>query len=828
MKYTFLLVAVLLFSLLVKAQTNNIPAKGKISGKITDATNKAPIEYATIAVYKQGSKTPINGSTSDTKGNFSVTNLPYGEYQVAVDFIGYQHYVIDHIILSAAKATVVLNNIAVLSMQKQLGTVNITAQASTIENKIDKLVYNVGNDLTAQGGFATDILKKVPMVTVDIDGNVELLGNPSVKFLINGKPSSIFGASLADALQSIPSSQIKSIEVITSPGAKSPASGTGGIINIILKDNKVQGYNGSVNLSAGTRLENTSVNLNARKVNFGIGAYFSGNQTLRSKTLSNRERTNIYKDTTQNQFQNGYGNTERQGGQAGLELDWAISKVDNLTASLSYHNFSNYNEGITSQEDRQLKGVTPYSDIQLLRNSNSRFGENAFDASVEYKKSFKKEWHELTIAYNFSYNRNNGNYYQKVNYINQATAASGSTGDNPGRENESEISVDYAYPVTEDIMFETGAKLNIYQTNSISNVNTFNPAIKDFVFDPLQSTNFTYGRNVYAYYVSTTFPLFNFLDVKLGLRDEYTTTTVDFPGTNIPDYNFLSPSVAVSHKINKTQSIKFGYSKRIERPDFGDINPFINYNDPYNIQYGNPNLHPEIGNNFEIGYNRSFEQGSNINITTFYRHNGFDVKQYSFRVDSLLETGGKYYKNVYIQTRANVGSEVTIGINLSSSIQVTDKFTIRPNIITSQRRVMVNLPNVPAFVMGYETRLNLNAGYQFKNNLAAEAFVNYSTPRVGLQGTNSSFIAYNFAVRKQFWNKKASLGLTATVPFNEYVDQTSTILQTQPNYSYQHSVRQVPFRSFGITFSYRFGKLEFKKDKNKDGNPNLPQPDQGY
>lgn len=816
MKYITLTIIIFL-----SAFTINANAQGKITGKVTDAVTKLPVDYATIGIYKQGSASPINGTTTDPKGNFSINKLPFGEYHIAVDFLGYQRYTTDHIVISAAHPSVTLNNIALASSQKMLKDVNITSAASTVENKIDKLVYNVGNDLTAQGGVATDILKKVPMVTVDIDGNVELLGNPSIKFLINGKPSSIFGASLADALQSIPASQIKSIEVVTSPGAKYDASGTGGIINIILKDNKVQGYNGSINASVGTRLENATVNLNARKSNFGVNAYFSGNKTLRSEAFSTKDRLSTFSDTTRHQLQNAVGYIERAGFQSGLNLDWNITKHDNVTAGVSYHHFSNHTDGSTNQEDQSIKtGFSPFSDLFSLRNANSQFGENAVDLSLGYKKTFQKENQELDIQYTSSFNKNNGDFYQKSDYLNSTSPSTGSMGNNPGKDHETEIAVDYTHPVTDEFTIETGGKLYFENINSTSNVNTYNAAKNDFIYDNLQSNSFTYGRNVYSYYASASFKAFNFFDVKTGLRDEYTTTTVNNQGGVIPDYNFLSPSFVLSHKITKTQTVKLSYSKRIERPDFGDMNPFVNSSDPYNVTFGNPNLHPEIGNNFELGYNRSFDKGGNINITTFYRHNGFDVKQYTTPYKTYRE-GDSTYNNVYVTTRANVGSEVRVGFNISASLPITKSFTVRPNILVGTRRIMDNLPNTPSFVSGYECRLNLNAAYEFSDTFTAETFANYNSPNVGLQGKNSAFVSYSFAARKQFLNKKASVGLVTNVPFNDYINQSSTIVQPGNN---QYSLRRVPYRSFGISFSYRFGKLEFKKDEEKDNNQGAPQP----
>jgi ferric enterobactin receptor len=819
MKYIIPCIAFILFVTNIKAQTKTVPSKGKITGKVKDASNKTPVEYATIAIYKQGTKQPINGTTSDTKGNFTLSNIPDGEYQISLDFLGYQRVTMEHLVINNTKNTIALNNILLNPDQHMLKGVEVTGQASTVENKIDKLVYNAGNDLTSQGGVATDILKKVPMVTVDIDGNVELLGNPSVTFLINGKPSSIFGASLTDALQSIPASQIKSIEVITSPGAKYDASGTGGIINIILKDNKVEGYNGSVNVSAGTRLENTSVNLNGRKGSFGVNAYFSGNKTLRSNTLNSRTRSGVSNDTTQSQLQNGSGYLQRDSYQSGINFDWNITKKDNLSAGVSIHHFSNQTQGITNQEDQKIAANNPpFSDLFSTLNNSSQFGENAVDLHMDYRKTFKKEGQELDVSYSSSFNRNNSNYYQMLNYVNDSGPSSGSTGNNPGKDRETQISVDYAYPVSEKFLIETGAKTDLETINSTTIINPYDTTAHDFVFDPKQSDSFNYNRNIYSYYLSASFSLFNFFDVKTGLRDEYTTTAVDFQGATIPSYNFLSPSFVLSHKLNKTETIKISYSKRIERPDFGDLNPFVNSSDPYNISSGNPNLHPEIGNNFELGYNKSFNQGGNINITAFYRHNGFDVKQYTTRYDSLEESG-KYYQNVYSTSRANVGAEVRAGVNISVSLPITKAFTIRPNILIASRRIMDNLPNTPSLVTGVEYRSNINATYEFKNDLTAEAFVNYDSRRVNLQGTNSAFLAYNFAVRKQFMNKKASIGFTTTVPFNQYINQSSTIISPG---NYQYALRQVPYRSFGISLSYKFGKLEFKKDKEDDSNPALP------
>jgi len=318
---------------------------------------------------------------------------------------------------------------------------------------------------------ALDVLKKVPMVSVDIDGNVELQGSGSVRFLINGKPSSIFGASLADALQSIPASQIKSVEVITSPGAKYDANGTGGIINIVLKDNsKFQGMNGSINVSAGTRLENGSVNLNIKKGNFGVGVFFSGNKQLNTVTKSSLDRLSFAntRDTINRFFQDGSNPTKRGSYQTGINLNWSITSNDEVTATFGYNRFNNKGSGITDQNQQYLLASlgSLLTNIQSTRNSVTNFKANSTDISLAYKKSFKKEGHELDFLYNSSFGNNTINASQTSAYQNSNYPTTGLQSSNPGKENETELSVNYTLPVSKKLTIESGVKMNIDDLNN--------------------------------------------------------------------------------------------------------------------------------------------------------------------------------------------------------------------------------------------------------------------------------------------------------------------------------------------------------------------------
>jgi len=818
MKSIFSILFFLIAALSLKAQNggpyvgpNN--DKGKITGNVTDSITKQPVDYATVSIYKQGNTSPFNGASTDPKGGFTIDGIPNGDYKITVEFLGYKRHTIAHVIISNNNKNVSLGTVLLSPLQNQLKEVNITAAGPTVENKIDKLVYSPGNDLTAQGGVALDVLQKVPMVSVDINGNVELMGNTNIQFLINGKPSTIFGSSITDALQAIPASQIKNIEVITNPGAKYDASGTGGIINIVLKDNSIQGINGSVNLSAGTRLENGSFNLNAKKGKIGVSAFFSGNENLTSATPSSGDRTSTTGGTTTYLNQNGLSNFQRSGYRSGLSFNWDITPKDALTASVNFNHFGNNSNGyVNNYQTTYLNGLA--IDTNSINRSTSRFFDNSTDLSLSYKKTFKNKEQELDVLYNQSFGTNQNNFTQETDYTNLTYPPLGSIANNPGTDKETDISVDYTQPVTDGFTIETGAKATI--ENISNSVNTQMLTNGDYVPNPGQTYNFNYGRKVFAYYLSANFSLFDkFIDGKAGLRDEYTSsqftsTTPDFPNATIPSYNILAPSFVLSHKLDKTQTIKFSYSYRLERPEYRSLNPFFNISDPHNISVGNPKLDPELGHNFELGYNKSFNKGINVYVAGFYRYNTNDIQSFT-TVDSALTVGNVTYHNVALTQSYNLGREATEGINLFGSVPA-GKFTFRSNMFFADR-ISTN-PGFPT-VSGFMYRINLNTSYEFAKDLAAEFFINYRSSQRGIQGTNPAFFFYNVAVRKQFMNKKASIGLTAANPFNQYVNVNSTTYG--PNFS-QSSLRQIPLRSFGISLMYKFGKLEFKKEREKDDN----------
>ena len=802
----FLLVLCITFSLAAYTQPNS-----KIKGKTYDAATGGAIEYATIAVTDITSKKIVTGALSDSTGAFVVNDVPAGVYSITIECIGYTKKTIDNVRVNGGIGSVFLDSILLSASNKTLRDVTIFASTPAIENKIDKMVFNAANDLTSQGGLAIDILKKVPQVNVDINGNVELQGNPNIRFLINGKPSSLFGNSITDALSAIPASQIKSIEVITSPGAKYDAQGTGGIINIILKENKIQGINGSINLSAGTRLENGSANISYRHANWGISAFFSGNAQLASRTPATQDRTSFdtATNTTHHLLQDGYSDFRRNGYQSGASLDWNITKHDNINASINFNHFGNSSEGITQVQQDTVPGIT--------RNAYSHFVTNSLDWSINYKKTFKTEGQELNILYNASSGLPITYYQQASSYKNQVVPYTGSSSNNPGTNSENSFSADYTHPFKSKAMFEAGAKTTFQDINSSAKMMVLQPATGSYQADPGQSYQLNYKMLVYAGYLSISFPLSGFLKVKAGTRYEYTDTKIDFPNTNIPAYGTLVPSVTLSHNLNKGQFLKLSYSRRIERADYRDVNPFLNFSDPYNITTGNPLLKPELGNNMELGYNKSFGKGGNIYVALIERINTQDHKPVTTFYPTY-SAGDTVFNNVSVQNIQNIGTEYNSGMNVSGSWTIKGKLSLRGNVFFSHRR-SIGLPAGSNGSDGNRFRSNLNASYQFTSSYIGEVFGNYNSASNNVQGKSPQSVTYTVAFRKQFLKKKASLGITATNIFNEYTRQVITIETAGYN---SYTIRRLPYRSAGISFTYKFGKLEFKKGKEEDTYQNNP------
>ncbi|MEO7768629.1 MAG: TonB-dependent receptor, partial [Ferruginibacter sp.] len=476
-----------------------------IFGNVIDSVSKNPVEYATVTLLVEGNKKAVNGSLTDSLGRFVISNVKNGDYTIIIEFIGYDKRTIQHVNLDKKNPFARFNNIPLFKKQVTLQDVTVTSQRDLIENKIDKMVFNAEKDITSQGGVATDVLKKIPQVSVDVDGNVELAGSGGIRFLINGKPSSAFGSNIADVLQSIPASQIKSVEVITNPGARYDAQGLGGIINIILKQSKVKGINGTIAIGAGTRAENGSLNLNARKGNFGINAFASANVRLPADNSYSSVRLSGDAVNQNNILlqQNGSSRFKRHGQQAGIGFDWTLNKKNSITSSVTYDAFGNSSLGLVNQA-QVIKDVPGsgniLSDIATITHSNSDFIFRTVDASLSYKKTFSQEDRELEISFNSSFGHNHVASNNNQVLLPQDSMFYGVNSTNNGKENVREVQLDYTQPVLKKIMLGMGGKVNYSEITSNANAVSFKPALNSYFYDKRLSNSLDYKQKVFALY----------------------------------------------------------------------------------------------------------------------------------------------------------------------------------------------------------------------------------------------------------------------------------------------------------------------------------------
>jgi len=809
----------LIFVLIIPAKSENI-SDGKISGRVIDSTSNQPVEYATIGLYLQSDNKVVNGTTSNEKGIFKLTKVPKGTYKLSVNFMGYATNEKINIVVTNDNSNIVFGDIKLSTQQNMLKEVVVTSEKAIIENKIDKTVYNVDKDITSQSGVASDVLKKVPQVSVDVDGNVELQGNSNIRFLINGKPSALFGSNIADVLQSIPSNQIQSIEIITSPGAKYDAEGTGGIINIIMKKSTAQGVNGNIALSAGTRLENGSFNLNLRKGKFGINAFVGGNGQLLSTSISSMNRSSYDLSGSTQLLQDGTGRFSRSGEQSGIGFDWDINPQNNLTGTMGYNYFANQNVG-TANRQTKIEDVTgnQLSDVYDAINTSNNSHSQILDYSLNFRRKFKKKDQELEFSW-ISSNANNFSHYQQAQQELSVNVPLNSTlGNNPGFQKEMTFALNYTQPLGKDGMFETGAKSQSENINGTSDVYLLNPASNLYDFNSSQSSVLNYKRYIYAGYLSVSFKLLKLLDIKAGVRDEYTSGKANFTNSGavtITPYNTLIPSLVLSRTLKNNQTIKVSFTHRIERPEYRDLNPFINASDPKNITTGNPNLRPEVGNKIELSYNKNFENGTNINSTLFYRGNTDDIQSYTRYYPNYV-IGDTTYTNVAVSTRQNIGREDNYGLNIFASVPAMKNLNIRTNISGFERYIFTGISSV-ANVHGFSYRTTINGSYQLNSTLILELFGSFNSRRINAQGSIPFFTSYNFAFRKQLF-KNASIAATATNFFNKYINLKTNL--TGDNFTLINK-RQLQYRSFGINFTYRFGRLKFKKERETE-DMNLPE-----
>lgn len=785
---------------------------GHISGTVIDSVTKKPIDYATIALYTTDGKAPINGVVTDEKGNFKFENIRAGNYKIVASFLGYPAKTITPVATTPAKPDKNLGVISLAPSQRALKEVTVVGQAALIENKIDKIVYNVEKDITASGGTATDVLGKVPMVSVDMNGNVSVRGDQNVRVLINGKSTGASAANLSDVLRSIPADQIKNIEVITSPSAKYDAEGSAGIINIITKQKNVSGFSGSINGGVGTRQNNGNMNLNYNQGRFhasaNVGSFLSWPQTSTSDLEQHIQNDSINTTTSTK----GTSRVSRHAIFSSLSAGYDFNAYNSINSTFRLMHFQFTTDGTSN-----TIATVPYS---LTSDGKNAFSN--FDWNVDYTHKFNDKGHELDFSTQWS--RGSG----ANDYTNMYSAAFQSLQNNiNSTNNEYTFQLDYTLPISKIFKIEAGAKTIIRRINSVSDYYDFDGGQP--VFNTDLSNTYKYNQNVYAGYTVLTFTLPQKWAILAGIRDENTDIHGD-PVNESQDlqpfsqnYNTLIPSLTLQKQLEGNNTIKLVYSKRISRPSLQYLNPFTNVSSPQNQTVGNPNLNPEVSDTYELDYN-AFFGSSSITIGGYYKHtNGLIegiASPISVDVDGSIE-GGTLTKY------ENIGNNNSIGGTFFGSVTPFKILTITGNI-----NLYTYKPDPSGEFITDKTQNGtylmyngfLRGSLTLPDNYLAEAFGFGGSSRRTIQGTNPAFAIYGIGVRKQFMQKKMSVGINIVQPFANDKHFDSSI--SSPGLT-QTSTNVTPFRSFGITFSYSFGKMSFSAPKNKGiNNDDLKQGDQ--
>ncbi|WP_410222451.1 TonB-dependent receptor domain-containing protein [Pedobacter sp.] len=751
---------------------------GRISATVIDSATKQPIEYATVSLVKKKDNKTVNGSVTDAKGKVSLQNITPDEYKLVIGFIGYTAKSVE-IKTTPEKPDGNVGTVELKGSANTLSEVTIEGKKSMIENKIDRMVYNAEADATNAGGDATDVMRKVPMLSVDINGNVQLRGS-SVKVLINGKPSGTMANSVADALKMIPADQIKSVEVITSPSAKYDAEGSGGIINIITKKSNAQGVSGSANASAGTRQNTGNFNLTAKtgrlSMNTAVGAMYAYPQGTRV-VFYNRTQAN---GTTNSVLQDGTSDWTREMINGSLGLDYDFNAYNNISTNAKYNRFYNGGPGHSQVDNNGAAAtITSKTDVSM----------GNLDWNLDYRKTSKRQGEEFSVSGQLTSGRNTNDFsndYQMVGFPGIISSASS----NVGKNYEYTAQTDYVYPFSKTVIFETGAKgifRNILSKYSVNSTKDFN-----------------YHQNVGAAYGTIAFNLTKKLKLKGGLRAEYTAINFD---TDKNDYFNLFPSVILSQEISAMSSVKLSYNRRVQRPSLAYLNPFLNESNQFSVMKGNPTLDPELSDNVELGYSTFLKGGSMINASVFYRRTNGIIENYNLVYDKD--------PTKILTTYENVGISDSYGFNLFGSYNPLPKWTLMGNVGLNTYQIDNKLTHVKSDVF-YNYNFFLRSATSFKQGWNLEFFGVATSPRRTSQGKTDGMIFYGAAVKKEILNKKGSIGLNVLNPFTENLHIK---METTSADSYQTQNIYYPLRSFGINFSYSFGKLKFtekKKIKNDD------------
>ena len=806
----FLLVS---FFIIISIFTAQAQKDVTITGKVLEQNTGQPLEYATVAFFSKAENRIITGGITSEKGEFSIPVAP-GTYDISIEFISFKKQIIPNQTLSKSQ------NIGIIRLEadtEALDEIQIIAERTTVQIKLDKKIYNVGQDLTVRGGTVSDVLDNIPSVSVDVEGNVALRGNENVKILINGKPSGLVGLNSTDALRQLPAESIERVEVITSPSARYEAEGTAGILNIILRRSKLQGFNGAVTVSAG---DPTSAGISGN-INYRTGDVNIFNTTsydyrkVPGKSSSNTRYYNKRYD------ENGillYDNPDtlavetndydriRKGISTNFGVEWYVTESASLTGSISYRNGEN--------ENNTTNTLSLFDDFGQFISQSNRFDplkekSDVLQYSLNFSKDFDESGHKLTM--DFQYEDTSEDEFSNVLVEGVNSERVNTLRD----QSRILLQADYVLPLGEKSQFELGYRGNFKDQDTDYLVEIFDATSNDFINNTNLSNFMNYREYVNAAYTQFGSKVGNKFSYLLGLRLENTQVTIDQVTSNDyskKDYTGLFPTVNFSYELSEKENVTLGYSRRIRRPWSFFINPFPSRSSVTNIFRGNPDLAPSYSGLFDLGYYKKFGKIS-VNTSAYYQH-ATDVFSFvSYDTGQTVIVNGQEL-SIIERTPINLAEEDRYGFEFTFIYSPMRKWNINTNFNIYQQSLTGTDPNglsLDSKSTSWFARLNNK--YTLPLSIEWQTSLNYRGPSEDAQNKREGNFSANMAFSKDILNDNASIALNVNDLFNtrKRAMETST-----PTY-YSSSEFQWSQRSINLSFTYRFNQQKKRQQRNGTG-----------
>ncbi len=782
---------------------------GTISGKITDGGDQKIIDAATISLYKAKDSSLVKVNITDKDGNFEFQNIPEGKYYVVASSVGH---------LSNFSATVNLKagghvSVGTLKLENEIKTlkgITVAAKKPFIERKIDRTIVNVDASITNAGTTALEVLEKSPGVSVDKDGNVSLKGKSGVMIMLDGKPSYLSGDQLANLLKNMPSSAIDQIEIMTNPSAKYDAAGNSGIINIITKKNKVHGLNGSITASVGQSYytkTNNSFNINYRtgKVNIFGNYSYSLWQSHADQTIIRRFRDSTTKQIETIFDQEIIRHNKSQDHNLKAGMDFYVNKKTTLGVVFSgYLNpYTNVNRNQTDLNSASNK-VDSVVTADYYNNGNSK----NFSTNLNLQHSFDSTGKEFTVDLDYldysqpSNSLLSNNYYYPDFTIRKSPSSL--IGDLPSTVKIYSAKTDFTFPLKNHAKIETGLKSSYVTTDNDALYEDQSSA--GTVVDYGKTNHFIYKENVNAAYINFNRQIKKW-GFQAGLRAENTNAKGHQLGNSAhPDSSFtknytnLFPTAYISYSLNDKNTFVVNYGRRIDRPDYGDLNPFYYFLDEYTYQVGNTLLQPQFSDNIELSHTYNGFLTTTLNYSKIHHVFTDVIKQ----ITSERKT---------FQTKENLASKTNYGIAVSANFPVNSFWST--NLYTN-----VNYNAYSGVLEGGNLEINattfmanMNNQFKLNNGWSAELSGFYRSKGIEGEIVVNPMWRLDAGIQKMVLKKKGSVKLGVRDIFNS--QNFSGSINYQDIDAYIKNIRDS--RTFSLSFSYRFGKPIKSQNRRRTG-----------